>query len=160
FTDADVRRIAALPAEQQVEEVRKELMRRNPGFDGKMETKIEDGVVTEFWICTDHVTDIAPIRVFNGLRELDCPGTDKPSGVLADLTPLEGMHLAGLTKLDLGFSKVTDAGMIYFKDCKYLRILSLGGTNVTDAGLVHFKGCNSLTELNLWGTQVGDAGLI
>ena len=37
FTDADVRRIAALPAEQQVEEVRKELKRRNPGFDGKME---------------------------------------------------------------------------------------------------------------------------
>ena len=40
FTDAEVQRIAALPAEQQVEEVWKELMRRNPGFDGKMETKI------------------------------------------------------------------------------------------------------------------------
>jgi len=41
FTDADVQRIAALPAEQQVEELRKELMRRNPGFDGKMKHKIE-----------------------------------------------------------------------------------------------------------------------
>ena len=47
FTDADVRRIAALPAPEQVEEVRKELKRRNPGFDGRMETKIEGGVVTE-----------------------------------------------------------------------------------------------------------------
>ena len=60
---------------QQVEEVRKELMRRNPGFDGKMEHKIEDGVVTEFRIVTDQVTDIAPIRVFNALRVLDCSGT-------------------------------------------------------------------------------------
>jgi hypothetical protein len=32
LTDADVQRIAALPAAEQVEEVRKELMRRNPGF--------------------------------------------------------------------------------------------------------------------------------
>ena len=72
FTDADVQRIAALPAEQQVEEVRKELKRRNPGFDGKMETKIEGGVVTEFRIVTDKVTDIAPIRVFDALRVLDC----------------------------------------------------------------------------------------
>ena len=75
FTDADVKRIAALPADQQVEEVRKELMRRNPGFDGKMEHKIEGGVVTEFRILTDQVTDIAPIRVFNALRVLDCGGT-------------------------------------------------------------------------------------
>ena len=75
FTDADVQRIAALPAAEQVEEVRKELMRRNPGFDGKVEHKIEDGVVTEFRIVTDKVTDIAPIRVFNALRVLECSGT-------------------------------------------------------------------------------------
>ena len=50
-------------------------MRRNPGFDGKVEHKIEDGVVTEFRIVTDKVTDIAPIRVFNALRLLDCRGT-------------------------------------------------------------------------------------
>jgi formylglycine-generating enzyme required for sulfatase activity len=36
FTDADLQRIAGLPAAQQVEEVRKELKRRNPGFDGKI----------------------------------------------------------------------------------------------------------------------------
>ena len=55
-------------------------MRRNPGFDGKMEHKIEDGVVTEFRIVTDQVTDIAPIRVFNALRVLDCSGTWTNSG--------------------------------------------------------------------------------
>ena len=161
FTDADVQRIAALPAAEQVEEVRKELMRRNPGFDGKMEHKIEDGVVTEFRIVTDQVTDIAPIRVFNALRVLECSGTwtDKPNGLLADLTPLEGMNLAGLTHLDLSNTKVTDAGMVYFKDCKNLTYLDLGSTKVSDAGLAHFKDCKNLTDLDLDGTQVSDAGL-
>src|SRR5262249_15057411 len=56
FTDADAKRIAALPAAQQVEEVRKELVRRNPGFDGTVEHKIEDGVVTEIKVVTDKVT--------------------------------------------------------------------------------------------------------
>jgi formylglycine-generating enzyme required for sulfatase activity len=162
FTDADVKRIAALPAEQQVEEVRKELMRLNPGFDGKAEHKIEDGVVTEFKIVTDKVTDIAPIRVFNALRVLECRGTysNKPNGLLADLTPLEGMNLAGLTHLNLGYTKVTDAGIVYFKDCKDLTALYLNHTKVSDQGLAHFKDCKNLASLRLDATQVGDAGLI
>jgi hypothetical protein len=136
-------------------------MRRNPGFDGKMEHKIEGGVVTELRIVTDKVTDIAPIRVFNHLRVLQCRGTDtgKPNGLLADLTPLEGINLAALTHLDLSHTKVTDAGMGYFKDCKDLRHLHLGHTKVTDAGMAHFKDCKALTDLFLNGTNVSDAGL-
>jgi serine/threonine protein kinase/formylglycine-generating enzyme required for sulfatase activity len=53
FTDADVRRIATLPAAEQVEEVRKELMRRNPGFDGTVGHKIEGEAVIEVRINTD-----------------------------------------------------------------------------------------------------------
>ena len=162
FTDADVQRIAALPAEQQVEEVRKELKRRNPGFDGKMETKIEGGVVTEFQIVTDKVTDIAPIRVFDALRVLVCGGTltnDGPQGLLADLTPLEGMNLASLTHLGLWRTKVSDAGMAHFKDCKGLTHLGLGETKVSDAGLANFKDCKNLFQLWVNDTQVGDAGL-
>jgi hypothetical protein len=161
FTDADVQRIAALPAEQQVEEVRKELMRRNPGFDGKMDPKIEDGVVTEFRIVTDKVTDIAPIRVWSALRVLDCGGTEtnKPNGLLADLTPLEGINLAGLRHLNLNNTKVTDAGMVYFKDCKYLLTLDLWSTHVGDEGLAAFKNCKGLASIGLGATQVGDVGL-
>ncbi len=162
FADADVQRIAALPAEQQVEEVRKELKRRNPGFDGQVEHKIEDGVVTEFRIVTDHVTDIAPIRVFNALRRLECRGTrtNKSNGLLADLTPLEGMNLAGLTSLDLTDTKVTDAGMVYFKACKNLTYLDLTNTNVSEVGLAHFKDCKNLTYLQLIGTQLSEAGVV
>jgi hypothetical protein len=162
FTDADVQRIAALPAEQQVEEVRKELKRRNPGFDGKMETKIEGGAVTEFRIVTDQVTDIAPIRVFNALRVLECRGTwnGKPNGLLADLSPLQGMNLARLNRIDLRDTKVTDAGMVYFRNCKDLRYLYLSSTKVTDAGLAHFKDCENLTDLWLSDTQIGDASMV
>jgi serine/threonine protein kinase len=161
FTDADVKRISALPVEQQVEEVRKELMRRNPGFDGKVGHRIEDGVVKELRIVTDQVTDIAPIRVFKALRVLNCNGTrnNKPNGLLADLTPLGGMNLARLTYLNLSYTKVTDAGMIYFKDCKGLTVLYLDGTQLTDSGVAHFKDCKALRLLNLDGTQVSDTGL-
>jgi serine/threonine protein kinase len=156
FTDADVKRIAALPAAEQVEEVRQELMRRNPRFDGKVEHKIEDEVVTEFKIVTDNVTDIAPIRVFNALRVLACSATWN-NGQLADLTPLEGVNLSGLRHLELWNTKVTDAGMAYFKDCNDLIYLELPFTQVGDAGLTHFKDCKALSHLDLGGTKVGDA---
>jgi uncharacterized membrane protein len=162
FTDADVQRIAALPAAEQIEEVRKELKRRNPGFDGKMETKIEGGVVTEFKIVTDKVTDIAPIRVFDALRVLECSGTrtnNEPNGQLAALTPLKDMNLSALTFLVLWNTKVGDAEMAYFKDCNELTGLGLNCTNVSDAGLVHFENCKNLTRLGLERTKVSDAGL-
>ncbi len=162
FTDADVKRIAALPAPEQVEEVRKELVRRNPGFDGQVEHKIEGGVVTEFGIVTDQVTDVAPVRVFNALRVLNLSGTQtkwRGNGQLADLSPLAGMNLAGLTHLNLNYTHVTDAGLANFKDCKNLTVLGLDNTQVTDAGLVNFKGCTGLTSLSLSRTRVTDAGL-
>ena len=159
FTDADAQRIAALPAVEQVEEVRKEFVRRNPGFDGKFEHKIQGDVVTELQIVTDKVTDISPIRVWNDLRWLKCNGSSKPNGQLADLTPLRGMNLASLTRLELQNTKVTDASMVYFKDRKNLTHLNLGNTNVTDAGLIHFKDCEQLNWLALNGTKVSGAGL-
>jgi hypothetical protein len=121
---------------------------------------------------TDKVTDIAPIRVFDALRVLVCSGTltnDGPgprvmasarsNGLLADLTPLQGMNLAGLTGLGLWNTKVNDAGLAYFKDCKGLRHLGLGWTRVSDAGLANFKDCKNLIQLWIHDTQVGDAGL-
>ena len=46
----------------------------------------------------------------------------RPNGQLADLTPLKGMNLAALTHLNLTSTKVSDAGMVYFKDCKNLTL--------------------------------------
>jgi serine/threonine protein kinase/Leucine-rich repeat (LRR) protein len=163
FPDADVERIDALPAIGQVAEVRKELMRRNPGFDGNVVHTIENDVVTELRINSDQVADIAPIRVWRGLRVLDCRGTYdanyQPNGLLADLTPLEGMDLAELTHLYLNNTKITDAGFVCFKDCKALRYLDVSNTKVTDGGLAHFQDCTKLRELHLWNTKLTGTGL-
>jgi hypothetical protein len=125
--------MAALPAAEQVEEVRKELMRRNSGFDGTVGHKIEDGAVMEIHVVTEKVTDIAPIRVWSALRVLDCHGTwtNMANGLLADLRPLEGSNLAGLTDLNLSCTKVGDAGLVYFKGMP-LRGLLIYNTGITD----------------------------
>ena len=107
FTDADAKRIAALPATEQVEEVRKELVRRNPGFDGKFDHKIADGVVTEFHVLTDNVTDVAPVRALTGLVYLDLRGTYPNKGKLADLSPLKGMRLS---RLDCSSTQIANLG--------------------------------------------------
>ena len=162
FTDADVQRIAALPAAQQVEEVRKELKRRNPGFDGKMEHqdrgRRRHGIQDRDRQGDGHRPDSslqrpAGARVQRHAHQL------QPNGQLADLTPLKGMNLAGLTHLNLCNTKVGDAGLAYFKDCKNLTDLDLVNTQVSDAGLAHFKDCKNLTHLDLADTKVSDAGL-
>jgi serine/threonine protein kinase/uncharacterized membrane protein len=65
----------------------------------------------------------------------------------------------GLMYLNLYGTQVSDTGLAHFKDCKGLTQLNLGGTKVGDAGLAHFKDCNGLTHLWLHGTEVSDAGL-
>lgn len=160
--DSEAQRIAALPAAEQVEEVRKELMRRNPGFDGRVEYKIEDGVVTEIRVVTDNVTDIAPIRVFNALRALDLSGTEldrQGNGQLADLAPLKDMNLSSLTYLSVACTKIDDVGLAYFRNCNNLTGLRLNRTRVTNAGLANFEGCQKLQSLDLKYTKVDDAGL-
>ena len=162
---ADVLKDAALPAAEQVEEVRKELMRRNPGFDGQVTHKIDGDVVTEIRFLTDQVTDIAPIRVWSALRVLDLYATHtntytyKGNGQLADLSPLAGMNLAGLTRLNLSYTRVGDAGLVHFKDCTNLTYLNLDSTQVSDAGLAYFKNCGNLDQLLLGRTKINDAGL-
>jgi serine/threonine protein kinase/Leucine-rich repeat (LRR) protein len=139
FTDADVKRIAALPAAEQVEEVRKELMRRNPGFDGKMETKIEGGVVTELIFSTLEVTDISPVRALTGLRTLHVG-----PGVLADLSPLKGM---GLVALNCANTKVSD-----FSPLKGMKLQQLMADNIGASDLTPLQGM-PLKKLVLHGVR-------
>ena len=103
---------AAMPAEKQVEAVVKKLQQLNPRFDGvatgwygSNTPVIQNGVVAEFGFLTDSVTDISPVRALAGLKNLKCCGSREGTGVLADLSPLQGMRL---TKLDVGNSQVSD----------------------------------------------------
>ena len=69
--DAWLKQVAAMPAEKQVEAVAAKLKELNPGFDGKVTHKIEDGVVTELEFLTDNVTDISPVRALTGLTNAE-----------------------------------------------------------------------------------------
>jgi hypothetical protein len=95
--------VAAMPPEKQLEAVSKKLMELNPRFDGVVTTidrkgppKIEKGMVTDFAITTDNVTDISPIRALTRLRRLGCYGSGPRRGQLSDLSPIEGMSLIAL----------------------------------------------------------------
>jgi serine/threonine protein kinase len=89
-------RVAALPAQQQVEAVTQKLRALNPSFDGKVECVIDRGLITSLGFLTDDVTDIAPVQALAGLRGLRCNGSLMGKGRLFDLSPLKGMRLKSL----------------------------------------------------------------
>ena len=71
-------------------------------------------------------------------------------------------HLDGLPQLqelDLGHTKVSDAGLQLLEGLARLQELDLEGTKVGNAGLAHLKGLTQLQRLNLCNTAVNDAGL-
>lgn len=77
---------------------------------------------------------------------------DKELAMLAPAAP----HIVWL---DLGRSKVTDAGLPTIAKMTALQRLHLERTTVTDAGLAHLAGLKDLEYLNLYDTKVTDAGI-
>jgi Leucine-rich repeat (LRR) protein len=132
FADAAVKRIAALPAAEQVEEVRKELKRRNPGFDGPLTPTIENGVVTGLAFSAEQVSDVSPVRALTGLKILKCT-----SGKLSDLSPLGGLKLvtldlAGTQVADLSPLKGMPLASLNFHTCPQIKDLTpLAGMPLT-----------------------------
>ncbi len=98
--EALVKQFASLPAAKQVEEVRTELMKCNPGFGGSVTHTNERDVVTALKIVGKDVTDVSPVRALVGLKVLSCT-----EGPLSDLSPLKGLPL---TTLDLHSTHVQD----------------------------------------------------
>lgn len=74
---------------------------------------------------------------------------------LAKLAPLK----ANLRWLDLGGTKVTDAGLAAVSEQRNLTRLHLERTAITDAGLACVAKLRNIEYLNLHGTAVTDAGL-
>jgi WD40 repeat protein/serine/threonine protein kinase len=101
------RRVAGLPAEQQVEAVRARFKEVNPDSTETVGFRIQRGVVMEANCRTDHVKDLSPLRALPGLRLLTCrfstPG--RGNGILKDLSPLRGLRL---TYLDCSGNSIED----------------------------------------------------
>jgi serine/threonine protein kinase/Leucine-rich repeat (LRR) protein len=96
---------AALTPADQLERVVELLKEFNPGFDGQVDHRIEEGRIVDLMISfvhsktVGHVTDISPVRALP-LTNFSCQGTR-----VCDLSPLSGMPL---TALDLYSSQVSD----------------------------------------------------
>ncbi len=90
FADASAweRSVTGMRANEQVKAVSARLKELNPGFDGKMESTIENGVVTGLGFPKEQVSDVSPVRVFTKLRTMNMGQTQ-----VSDLTPLKGMPL-------------------------------------------------------------------
>lgn len=74
---------------------------------------------------------------------------------LAELAPIA----AHVVWVDLGRSKVTDAGCAILAKFTQLERLHLENTAVTDAGVAQLAGLKNLEYLNLYGAKVTDAGI-
>jgi WD40 repeat protein len=137
---------AALPPPQ-VQAVAWQLLRCNPGFDGRVTPRIEDGVVTGLELLSDEVTDLSPLRSLPGLKRLSCNGSAPGKGKLRDLSALRDLPLTALSCANTRVSDLTPlAG-------KPLHELDCTATPVSD--LSPLKGA-PLTTLKCAWTQVSD----
>jgi serine/threonine protein kinase len=115
--EAWIQGTATLPPQRQVKRVVAKLRELNPRFDGRVEHRIEKGVVRVFRLVTDEVTNLTPLRAFPGLRFLVCRGSGSGKGRLADLRPLHGL---GLTHLDCGGNRIKDLSPLKGMPLNYL----------------------------------------
>jgi internalin A len=91
-----IREVGALPPDQQVAAVAEKLRQCNPGFDGQVRPKIENGSLVELSFPTDTVADLSPLRALPTLRRLYLT-TPSVQGKVTDLSPLHGLSLTHLS---------------------------------------------------------------
>jgi hypothetical protein len=111
------------------------------------------------------------------LRELNLSGTNVGDGIvcLSKLRDLRELHLHGtqvgdvgaaglaalvnLEDLDLGYTRVTDAGLKNLAGLTQLRKLTLTDTSAGDEGMEAIARLENLRTLDLNGTRIGNAGV-
>ncbi len=100
---------------------------------------------------------VQPLAQGSNLLMVDftAPSANTTDAELALLAPLSG----NIAQLNLGRSKITDAGLDAVAKLAALETLDVRATGVTDAGLGKLAGLKKLTSLNLTGTGITDAGL-
>jgi serine/threonine protein kinase len=167
--------VAAMPAENQIEAVRKKLKELNPGSEGQISSRfsdssppdIQDGKVVELQIVFDKVADLSPIRAFSELRTLQCVSKLNASQQL-DLSPFAGMKIGTLICMVKNIDLTTVKGLPLSEFASFgggitdlrpfasmpLRALTLSG-NWEVKNLEPLKGM-PLTSLACDNTQVAD----
>ena len=167
FTTADVERIAALPAVQQIQEIRDNLMRLNPEFDGQIVPRIEENVVVGLRFRSYAVTDLSPLQALKGLKSLVCDAEYGKTGAVSNLAPLKGLPLQ---ELWLNYNPITDLGPLtgmpltdlrlyvcpHITDLSPLKGMSLTRLDIGSTGVIDLSPLEGMpvTWLNLWSCPV------
>jgi serine/threonine protein kinase len=157
-----------LPPE--VQAVIARLKQLNPGFDGQVRPKFENGVVTELDIPAHHVADLSPLKTLSALKWLACrvEVAEQGPGELTDLSPLQGLHLTYFSchntrvsdlsplqgmPLDVLYASRTKVQNLAPLAAMPLTVLSIGDTRVSDLSpLIRIP----LKRLHIDRTQVED----
>ncbi len=142
-------KVAGVPWPKQVEEVREEMKRRNPGFDGKLEPFIVNNAVAELTFLSDEIKDISPVRALTALMKLNCQGSAPGKGKLTDLGPLTGLRL---TVLFCSNTHVAELSPL-----RSLPLTQLMANSTPIADLTPLRGM-PLTLLSVQATKIKDIG--
>ena len=142
-----IARVAKLEPKKQVEAVTAKLKEINPGSLSRMSHQIKDGRVVVFFMKTENVRHIWPLRAFTKLERLDAyaaPG----KGHLKDLSALKGMPIKVLNVQSN--RNIRDLSPLSHSP---LEELNCTGASISDLSpLQHLP----LTKLNCDSTSVSD----
>lgn len=139
---------AALPVDQQVEQVTAKLKELNPEFIDRIYPTIEEGKVVRLMVFVNKVTDISPVRALKELKFLSVRSGNKDRALLFDLDPIRDLKLE---YLECGGTSVAELTAL---EGSSIRVLSCWGTWVQDLsplkGLrIFFIDCRSSAVSNL-----------
>jgi len=148
-TDAFVKAVATLPAEEQVKVVINKLKELNKKFGGAHTSKVIEGKVTELTFSSYYITDLSPLRALLALEFLSIPGdaVNDEKSVLIDISPLRGLPLI---ELEIHYTNVADLTPLKGMPLQKLR---LDRSNVRS--LAPLAGM-PLTQLGIYYCQVVD----
>jgi serine/threonine protein kinase len=98
--------LAGLSRPAQIDALRSEMMRRNPGYDGELIDEYwNDARSVKLTFRSRRIVDLTPVRAIPGLEALECDAGFNSPGALQSIEPLRGMKLA---HLQLSFNPVRD----------------------------------------------------
>jgi hypothetical protein len=147
-TDTQVEAQATnLPPEELLKHLTEKLKAANPGFDGQLVPKIEDGKIVELKASPAGLKDLSPFRMLPALKRLIL--NSEQTTPLSDLGPLKGMQL---TQLEILHSSVRDLSPLAGMSLTHLNIAA---TQVSDISplqgmpLIHLSlQCSHVTDFS------------